>query len=264
MALLNLTVNARDAMPNGGQIVVATREESILAGDATGLEPGRYICLTVSDTGAGMDQATLKRATEPFFTTKGPDKGTGLGLSMVHGLAEQCGGRFTLQSREGEGTTAELWLPVAETQIHAIDNIQLLAGDAVADRGTLVVVAVDDDGLVLTNTTAMLEDLGHTVFPASSGKEAIDILRNVEGIRFCYFDEGDVVRHHLVQRIIRAYDDFKGRNEQLPLTLENRNGYSAARSNNGQVPSSSPQREASVPEVPLADTSPPVQDRAAE
>jgi PAS domain S-box-containing protein len=189
MALLNLTVNARDAMPNGGQIVVATREESILAGDATGLEPGRYICLTVSDTGTGMDEATLKRATEPFFTTKGPGKGTGLGLSMVHGLAAQCGGRFTLQSRKGEGTTAELWLPVAEAQTHAIDNIQLLAGDAVADRGALVVIAVDDDGLVLTNTSAMLEDLGHTVFPASSGKEALDILRREDSVDLVITDQ---------------------------------------------------------------------------
>jgi CheY-like chemotaxis protein len=108
---------------------------------------------------------------------------------MVHGLAEQCGGRFTLQSQKGEGTTAELWLPVAKAQTHAIDNIQLLAGDAVADRGAFVVIAVDDDRLVLTNTTAMLEDLGHTVFPASSGKEAIDILRREDSVDLVITDQ---------------------------------------------------------------------------
>jgi signal transduction histidine kinase len=116
MALLNLTVNARDAMPDGGQIVIAAREESVPAGHVSGLKPGSYICLSVSDTGTGMDEATLRRAMEPFFTTKGIGKGTGLGLSMVHGIAEQSGGRLALQSRKGEGTSAQLWLPVAATQ----------------------------------------------------------------------------------------------------------------------------------------------------
>jgi len=210
MALLNLTVNARDAMPDGGQIVVAMREESIPARDAGGLEPGPYICLTVSDTGIGMDETTLKRATEPFFTTKGPDKGTGLGLPMVHGLAEQCGGRFTLQSRKGEGTTAELWLPVAEAQAHAIDHVQLSAGDAVADRGALVVVAVDDDGLVLTNTIAMLEDLGHTAFPASSGKEALDILRRENSVDLVIADQvmPDMTGLQLAEAIQKEWPDL--------------------------------------------------------
>jgi PAS domain S-box-containing protein len=175
MVILNLTVNARDAMPDGGQIVIATREEILRAGDGTRLKPGAYICLTVRDTGIGMDEATLRRAMEPFFTTKGPGKGTGLGLAMVHGVAAQSGGWFNLQSREGEGTTAELWLPVAEVQTAAIRTGRP-AKDAVY-QGSLVVVAVDDDRLVLTNTIAMLEDLGHTGFAASSGKEALDILR---------------------------------------------------------------------------------------
>jgi PAS domain S-box-containing protein len=176
MVILNLTVNARDAMPDGGQIVIATREEILRAGDGTRLKPGAYICLTVRDTGIGMDEATLRRAMEPFFTTKGPGKGTGLGLAMVHGVAAQSGGWFTLQSREGEGTTAELWLPVAEVQTAAVRTGRP-AKDAPAYQGSLVVVAVDDDRLVLTNTIAMLEDLGHTGFAASSGKEALDILR---------------------------------------------------------------------------------------
>jgi PAS domain S-box-containing protein len=176
MVLLNLTVNARDAMPDGGQIVIATREEILRAGDGNRLKPGAYICLTVRDTGAGMDEVTLRRAMEPFFTTKGPGKGTGLGLAMVHGVAAQSGGWFTLRSREGEGTIAELWLPVAEGQTPAIGS-ERPANDAAVYQGSLVVVAVDDDRLVLTNTIAMLDDLGHTGIAASSGKEALDILR---------------------------------------------------------------------------------------
>jgi PAS domain S-box-containing protein len=162
MILLNLTVNARDAMPNGGQIVIATRDEVLRPGEGSKLSPGTYVCLTVRDTGTGMDEVTLHRAMEPFFTTKGPGKGTGLGLSMVHGVAEQSGGWFTLRSRPGEGTTAELWLPVAEGEAPASARSEGVLTDTVADRASLTVLAVDDDGLVLTNTVAMLDDLGQT------------------------------------------------------------------------------------------------------
>ena len=113
LALLNLATNARDAMQDGGHIVIAAHEENVLPGQSGSLQPGAYICLRVSDTGTGMDETTLQRAIEPFFTTKGPGKGTGLGLSMVHGLCEQFGGRFSLQSPPGEGTVAELLLPMA-------------------------------------------------------------------------------------------------------------------------------------------------------
>ena len=177
MILLNLAVNARDAMPEGGRIVIATEEKVLREADGNRLKPGSYICLSVRDTGEGMDEATLRRAMEPFFTTKGPGKGTGLGLSMVHGVAEQSGGWFNLQSRKGEGTTAELWLPVAEGHTPAIRRSERQANDPVADQASLVVLAVDDDGLVLTNTVAMLDDLGHDGIAASSGKEALDILR---------------------------------------------------------------------------------------
>src|SRR3954471_11431487 len=168
MILLNLAVNARDAMPDGGRVVIATREEVLRAGDGSRLNPGAYICLTVSDTGTGMDETTLRRAMEPFFTTKGLGKGTGLGLSMVQGVAEQSGGWFTLRSRQGEGTTAELWLPVAEGQAPAIARSERSPGDTVPDRPSLTVIAVDDDELVLTNTIAMLDDLGHEAIAATS------------------------------------------------------------------------------------------------
>jgi CheY-like chemotaxis protein len=129
-----------------------------------------------------MDEATLQRAMEPFFTTKGPGKGTGLGLSMVHGVAEQSGGWFTLRSRKGEGTTAELWLPAAEKQAPVVDRNEREGNDARVDRVPLVVLAVDDDELVLTNTVAMLDDLGHTGVAASSGEEALEILRQQDSV----------------------------------------------------------------------------------
>jgi CheY-like chemotaxis protein len=138
------------------------------------LEPGPYVCLSVTDFGEGMDEDTLKRATEPFFTTKGLGKGTGLGLPMVHGVVEQSGGRFVLKSRVGEGTTAELWLPVATDAAPAAALTQ--PASAAKNQGSLVVLAVDDDELVLTNTVAMLEDLGHTAFAAASGAQALELL----------------------------------------------------------------------------------------
>lgn len=177
LALLNLVVNARYAIPNGGRITIAVRQGQVPDIHAAGLKSGPYICLSVSDNGSGMDEETLGRATEPFFTTKGPGKGTGLGLPMVHGIAEQSGGRFILHSRAGEGTTAEIWLPVAPAETPA-DYQQLPTASAPpeASRG-LVVVVVDDDTLVLMNTHSMLEDLGHIAVSVSSGREALDVLR---------------------------------------------------------------------------------------
>ncbi|NEI25725.1 hybrid sensor histidine kinase/response regulator [Rhizobium ruizarguesonis] len=175
MAILNLVVNARDAMPSGGRIALRASEESLPSGEGP-LSPGRYVRIAVIDEGEGMDAKTLEQAITPFFTTKGVGKGTGLGLSMVQGLASQSGGRLMMKSSLGEGTTAELWFPVA-----AVEQ----GTEAAADRPQqeenasrrLRIVAVDDDGLVLMNTTLMLEDLGHTVFEAMAGPEALDILR---------------------------------------------------------------------------------------
>ena len=115
LALLNLAVNARDAMPLGGALTIAACHETVSAAETMrGLAGGDYVRISVSDTGIGMDEPTLAKATEPFFTTKGPGKGTGLGLSMVHGLAAQSGGALTLSSQPGTGTTVDLWLPRAE------------------------------------------------------------------------------------------------------------------------------------------------------
>ena len=172
-ALLNLAVNARDAMPAGGSIVVSARESVVSKGEGT-FKPGRYVVLAIKDEGEGMDEETLARATEPFFTTKGVGKGTGLGLSMVHGLAEQTGGRFILKSKRHEGTTAELWLPVAVDEA-AAPMAEEPSKPTFRPRRVLV---VDDDALVLLNTATMTEDLGHQVMEASSGKEALEKLRS--------------------------------------------------------------------------------------
>ena len=188
LTLLNLVVNARDAMPDGGAIVIEAQPVEI-ADAPDGLKPGRYVRLAVSDTGVGMDEATVARAVEPFFTTKGVGKGTGLGLSMVHGTMEQLGGRMTLKSRPGEGTTVELWMPVSETP--ALAGAFAARRDAAHSSDDLhrfVALAVDDDPLVLVNTTAMLEDLGFTVFPAASGDEALATLRREPTIDFVITD----------------------------------------------------------------------------
>ena len=185
LALLNLTLNARDAMSDGGDIILAAREENV-ADAHLGLEVGKYIRISVTDTGEGMDETTLRRATEPFFTTKGIGKGTGLGLSMVHGFAEQSGGRFILRSQKDRGTTAELWLPVAKASAQPVVPAPAVPAKSLRP---LTILAVDDDALVLMNTVGMLEDLGHTVFEAYSGKEALEILRREDSIDLVVTDQ---------------------------------------------------------------------------
>lgn len=174
LALLNLAVNARDAMPDGGRIVFDGAEVAILDGRRPDLQAGSYVRLSVIDEGEGMDASTLERAREPFFTTKGVGKGTGLGLSMVHGFAQQCGGSLTISSDVGRGTTVSVWLPMAAAE--APRPLAAAPSEGAENTPPLVILAVDDDDLVLTNTAGMLEDLGHTVFRASSGKDALRIL----------------------------------------------------------------------------------------
>jgi len=175
LALLNLAVNARDAMPEGGRIIIDAAQTTVAQGERPDLGAGDYIRLSVIDEGEGMDAATLERAREPFFTTKGVGKGTGLGLSMVHGFAQQCGGSLTIASEPGVGTSVSLWLPMTEIDADAQHIAMVVEGLHNPDM-PLVILAVDDDDLVLMNTAGMLEDLGHTVFQASSGGDALRIL----------------------------------------------------------------------------------------
>jgi signal transduction histidine kinase len=172
MAVLNLSVNSRDAMPDGGTLTISASLENVGQGHRSHLPPADYIRLAVADTGIGMDEETRSRAIEPFYSTKGVGRGTGLGLSMVHGLAAQLGGALSIQSRVGLGTAVELWLPIARTG---------LAGQVVAPEVELRVASgkalvVDDEELVRTSTAEMLSDLGYEVVEAGSGEEAIHLL----------------------------------------------------------------------------------------
>jgi signal transduction histidine kinase/PAS domain-containing protein len=174
MALLNLAVNARDAMPDGGHLRISVTWEAVGSGHRVQLKPAPYICLSVADDGVGMDKGTLARAIEPFFSTKGVGKGTGLGLSMVHGLASQLGGILNIQSLPGLGTNVELWLPISSNPVDAPEARLITAVGAVS--GT--VLLVDDELLVRLSTADMLSDLGYSVVEANSGEDA---LRRVDG-----------------------------------------------------------------------------------
>lgn len=172
-ALLNLALNARDAINGHGRIVISAHSERIE--NQPGLAAGSYLCLAVTDEGDGMDEATLQRATEPFYTTKGVGKGTGLGLSIVHGFAEQSGGALVLRSMVGVGTTAQIWLPAIQENV--VSNTTTTArGNRIGDPTRLNILAVDDDVLVLFNTAEMLRDEGHQVTTAHSAAQALEQL----------------------------------------------------------------------------------------
>jgi PAS domain S-box-containing protein len=173
LAVLNLCVNARDAMEAGGVITISAEEVRVSPNDELGALPGTYIRLSIADTGAGMDELTLAKAVEPFFSTKGVGRGTGLGLSMVHGLAGQLGGAFTLSSQVGVGTRASLYLPITSAAA------EFKMGDrAEAGRGerALSVLLVDDEDLVRKGTAEMLRDCGHEVREAAGGQSALNQL----------------------------------------------------------------------------------------
>jgi PAS domain S-box-containing protein len=176
LAILNLAINARDAMPDGGAIDIKVAEYQ--AANDPALESGNYLKLSVIDTGNGMSADILKRAVEPFFSSKPLGKGTGLGLSMVHGLTVQLGGALQLSSTVGKGTTATLVLPVATVVPEAESPVQ--ATHKV--NRSAVILFVDDDPLIAMSTTEMLEDLGHRVIGANSGLHALDILRSEQPI----------------------------------------------------------------------------------
>jgi PAS domain S-box-containing protein len=171
LALINLAVNARDAMPQGGTLTIACHNEH--HGKKVGLPRDPFVCVTISDTGEGMSAATLARAEEPFFTTKGVGKGTGLGLSMVQGFIAQSGGAMRIRSEPGKGTKITLWLPRAKQGPPA--NVETQAVQSIETRG-LRVLLVDDDILVSMGAADMLLDLGHSATEAQSGAHALKLL----------------------------------------------------------------------------------------
>ncbi|WIW45361.1 PAS domain S-box protein [Bradyrhizobium sp. 62B] len=173
MALLNLAVNARDAMPDGGTLRITADAQHVDAGHRANLQPGRYVRLSVADSGVGMDDTVRARAIEPFFSTKGIGKGTGLGLSMAHGLALQLGGALTIQSRLGLGTNVEIWLPSTDEPVQAESQNQL---SVPSGRALGTALLVDDEPLVRAAAADMLTDIGYAVLEAASAEEAIRLI----------------------------------------------------------------------------------------
>jgi PAS domain S-box-containing protein len=170
MAILNLAVNARDAMDGAGEVTISVASESVEMDHPTGLKPGGYVRLCVSDTGKGMDAATLSRAIEPFFSTKGVGQGTGLGLSMAHGLASQLGGALTIESQPGAGAHISIWLPESIDTVISDQSPQRSPTHG-AEAG--VVLLVDDEPHIRAITAEMLTELGFDVREAGCSEAAL-------------------------------------------------------------------------------------------
>jgi signal transduction histidine kinase len=169
LALLSLAVNARDAMPNGGTLTISVQAD-VSSEDPASID---QIRISVVDTGTGMDEATLQRATEPFFTTKKTGRGTGLGLSMVHGLAAQSGGRLVLSSMPGVGTRAELWFPPTDEQIAEPQPAEEWQNSV---SQNLRILLVDDEPLVRAGLAEMLREAGHEIVEVESAREALSLV----------------------------------------------------------------------------------------
>ena len=190
LALLNLAINARDAMPGGGKLIITATSTVADERNALDLDCGRYVRITASDTGVGMDRATLARATEPFFSTKGLGKGTGLGLSMVHGLAAQSGGTLQISSTPGQGTSIDMWLPTTEDAVMHSGNGPHEVVQAPTGAKLLL---VDDEEIVRTATAEMLRDIGYTVTEIASGSQALAAVRGgieIDGVVTDYLMPG--------------------------------------------------------------------------
>jgi PAS domain S-box-containing protein len=175
--LVNLATNGRDAMPNGGELILSARHETVASGTSphlAGLAPGHYVRLTVADAGVGMDATTLARAREPFFTTKRSGSGTGLGLAMAQGFAEQSGGALAIESRPGEGTTVSLWLPEAMS----VDTTGTAASEPALSpdsrtKARVRILLVDDEAMIREVLGQQLTDAGFDVLLAENGAEAL-------------------------------------------------------------------------------------------
>ena len=177
--IMNLAINARDAMPDGGRLTISTKTVRVREGgpDALGVPPGEYIMLTVADTGGGMDEDTRCHIFEPFFTTKAAGKGTGLGLSTVHGIVSQSGGHIRVRSELQQGTTFEIYLPVVNQPIETEPAESFVPGL----RGSETVLVAEDDAEVRAFTVASLGSYGYRVLEAAKGDEALRICREHTG-----------------------------------------------------------------------------------
>jgi CheY-like chemotaxis protein len=188
-ALINLCINARDAMPEGGKLTIETSAAELDAAYAAqnlDVKPGHYAMVAVSDTGAGMSPETLERVFEPFFTTKEVNRGTGLGLSMVHGFVKQSGGHVKLYSEVGHGTTVRLYLPLADATAKEANGAA--HAEAAPHRGDETILLVEDNALVRASGRSALRDLGYTVLEAEDGRGALVIIRSGAHIDLLFTD----------------------------------------------------------------------------
>jgi CheY-like chemotaxis protein len=187
-ALLNLAINARDAMPDGGRLTIETsniRIDDAAVADQAGSAPGDYLLVTVSDTGTGMDKDTLAHAFEPFFTTKEVGKGSGLGLSMVYGFVQQSRGHVRIYSEPGQGTTVRIYLPRAADDV-ALAKPEIRDGSL--PRGSEKILLVDDDAMVRKMVVMQLVNLGYRVVSAVNASEALEVLRRESGFDLLFTD----------------------------------------------------------------------------
>ncbi len=185
-AILNLALNARDAMPNGGVVTISTELAEVGEGSAKELQSGDYVCVSVTDTGVGMTKDVLDRAFDPFFTTKGVGKGSGMGLSMVYGFAKQSGGHVTIESQPGSGTTVRLYLPVAG-EMHVRKPVEAPAARPTTG-GHERILLVEDEPHVRRFVSNQLEGLGYSVVEAEAGAPALDILRSEPAFDLLFTD----------------------------------------------------------------------------
>jgi two-component system cell cycle sensor histidine kinase/response regulator CckA len=187
-AIINLAVNARDAMPTGGKLTIATRDIELSEADARRIpdaQAGHYIVVDVRDSGHGMNEETKARIFEPFFTTKEPGRGTGLGLAMVYGFVTQSGGYLVVDSVEGQGTTFSICLPRHDLTAAIVEDPDTLG----VPTGTETVLLVEDDDAVRSVSRRILESSGYTVLEAVDGQEAIEVASQHPGIDVLLTDQ---------------------------------------------------------------------------
>jgi PAS domain S-box-containing protein len=208
LALVNLVVNARDAMPDGGRVTISAENLGLAARDVPNGRAGDYVALRVADTGCGIEPALLPRVVEPFFTTKGPDKGTGLGLSQVYGLAHRSGGAVQLTSEIGRGTTVTMYLPRSKARVAASspeDVPQPWAG------GHRTILVVEDNEEVKNVAISLLEELGYRTIAVESASAALEVLSSGETINLVFTDvvlPGQLDGLALARRVANSYGDI--------------------------------------------------------
>ena len=201
-SVLNMAINARDAMPNGGKLLLETRNvvlDEAYAQANPDVRPGPYVMLAVSDTGSGMSQDVMDKVFEPFFTTKDVGKGSGLGLSMVYGFVKQSGGHIRIYSEVGHGTTIKLYLPPARGQVETAP-----AAAAALPRGTETIMVVEDDALVRNFVSGQLQDLGYRTVCAATGPAALSLVKDGQPFDLLFTDvimPGGMSGHDLAEKV---------------------------------------------------------------